>query len=193
MAINKKVLIATLKHPIVLAKVMLRCKDKTDVERYERLIMDDDFIAVEANTDALMQVMVTDTTLWGGDLWLAFLPNESDEKFMYGFGVNVAYNGVVDFLPCGVRETNPIIAWIRNFFANRTSTNQKIDPFCLYALKTSLLPLCNKENIDKLYEVSEAVKSIPCDAWGDFFDRFYPFYKELINQHSLIDALESQK
>ena len=193
MAINKKGLMAILKHPIVFAKVMLRCKDKTDVERYERLIMDDNFIATEANTDALMQVIVADTTLWGGDLWLVFLPNESDAKFMYGFGVNVAYNGVCDFLSCGIRETNPIIAWVRNFFANRTSANQKIDPLCLHALRTALLPLCNKENIDKLYEISEAVKSIPCEAWGDFFNRFYPFYKKLIHQYSLIDVLESQK
>ena len=186
MAINKKGLIATFRHPVRLAKVMMRCNNKADVERYERLVNDEKFIAVEANIDAFMQVMVTDTALWGGDLWLAFLPTESDAEFMYGFGVDVAYDAVIEFLACGIRETNPVISWMRNFFANRTSTDQKIDPFCLIALKTSLLPLCNEENMDKLYEASEAVKSIPCEAWGDFI-KFYQYYKELVNQYSLID------
>ena len=78
MAINKKGLIAMLKHPIALARVMNLCKDKTDVARYERLLEDDNFLSVEANVDAFMQVIVTDTALWGGDLWLVFLPNESE-------------------------------------------------------------------------------------------------------------------
>ena len=46
MAINKKAIITTLKHPVALAKVMMRCKDKTDVERYERLVNDDNFLSV---------------------------------------------------------------------------------------------------------------------------------------------------
>ena len=192
MAINKKAIITTLKHPVALAKVMMRCKDKTDVERYERLVNDDNFLSVEANVDAFMQVLVTDTTLWGGDLWLVFLPNESDAEFMYGLGVNTAYNGVIDFLSCGIRETNPVIAWVRNFFANRTSSSQKIDFFCLHALKTSLLPLCNEENVDKLYEVAEAVKSIPWEACGNFLDDLYPCYKALMERYSLVDMLDTE-
>ena len=191
MAANKKALIAMLKHPVTLVKVMMRCKDKTDVERYEKLVKDDDFISVEANVDAFMQVMVTDTALWGGDLWLVFLPNESDAEFMYGFGVTTAYNGALDFLACGIRETNPVISWVRHFFANRTSPSQKIDPFCLCALKTSLLPIYNEENVDKLYEVAEAVKTIPCEAWGDFAHGFYPYYKELMSEYSLADIMKS--
>ena len=191
MAANKKALIAMLKHPVTLVKVMMRCKDKTDVERYEKLVMDDDFVSVEANLNAFMQVMVTDTALWGGDLWLVFLPNESDAEFMYGLGVNTAYNGVIDFLACGIRETNPVISWVRHFFANRTSPSQKIDPFCLRALITSLLPLCNEENVDKLHEVSKAVKNIPCEAWGNFGEGFYPYYKALMSEYSLVDILES--
>ena len=192
MATSKKALMEMLKHPVTLVKVMMRCKDKTDVERYEKLVKDDDFISVEANVDAFMQVMVTDTALWGGDLWLAFLPNESDSEFMYGLGVNTAYNGAVAFLSCGIRETNPVIAWVRHFFANRTSPSQKMDSFCLHALETSLLPLCNEENVDKLYEVTEAVKTIPCEAWGDFVHGFYPYYKELMSEYSLADIMESQ-
>ena len=191
MAASKKALIAMLKHPVTLVKVMMRCKDKTDVERYEKLVKDDDFISIEANVDAFMQVMVTDTALWGGELWLVFLPNKSDAEFMYGFGVTTTYNAVLDFGACGIRETNPVISWVRHFFENRTSPSQKIDPFCLNALRTSLLPLCNEENVDKLYEVAEAVKSIPCEAWGDFLDGFYPFYKALMEKYSLDDILES--
>ena len=191
MAINKKAIIAILKHPIALVKVMMRCKDKTDVERYERLINDDNFLSVEANVNAFMQVVVTDTTLWGGELWQVFLPNESDADFMYGLGVTTTYNSVIEFLACGIRESNPVIAWVRHFFATRTSPNQKIDSYCLYALKNSLLPLYNEENVDKLYEVAEAVKSIPCEAWGNFLDGFYPFYKVLMEKYSLDDILES--
>ena len=192
MAINKKALITTLKHPVALAKVMIRCKDKTDIKRYERLIEDDSFLSVEANVDAFMQVMVTDTVLWGGDLWMVFVPNESDNEFLYGFGVNLAYNGVIKFLSCGIRETNPVIAWVRNFFATRTSSTQKIDPFCLHALQKSLQPLYDEENVDKLYEVSDAAKSIPCEAWGDFINDFYPFYKKIVNEYNLIDIIESE-
>ena len=192
MAINKKALMTMLKHPVALVKVMMLCKDKTDVERYERLVKDDDFISVEANIDAFMQVMVSDTALWGGELWLAFLPTESDAEFMYGGGVTTAYTGALDVLACGIRETNPIISWVSHFFANRTSPSQKIDSFCLCALKTSLLPLCNEENVDKLYEVTEAVKTIPCEAWGNFLESFYPYYKDLMGEYSLVDILKSQ-
>ena len=192
MAVNKKAILATLKHPVTLVKVMMRCKDKTDVERYERLLDDDNFLGVQANRDALMMVVVTDTTLWGGDLWLAFLPNENDADFMYGFGVSTAYHCVIDLLACGIRESNPVISWIRHFFATRTSPNQKIDSVCLHALTKSLLPLHDAADVDKLYEVAEAVKSIPCEAWGDF-QAFYPYYKDLVEKYSLMNILEESK
>ena len=191
MAKSKKTIIGRIKHLKALVKVMARCKDKTDVKRYERLVDDREFLSVQENIDAFMQVMVTDTALWGGDLWLVFLPHESDDEFSYGLGVNTAYNSVIDFLDCGIRESNPVIAWVRNFFACRTSKNQKIDSFCIHALKTSLLPLCNEESMDKLYEVSESVKAIPCEAWGNFVDGFYPFYKKLVEENNLNDVFQS--
>ena len=190
MAINKKGLLATLKHPIVLAKVMNLCKDKTDVARYERLLEDDNFLSVEANVTAFRQVIVTDTALWGGDLWLAFLPTEYDDDFLYGWGVEAAYTAAIEFLPCGIRERNPAISWLRHFFSNRTSEKQKIDSACLLALKKSLMPLCNKEDIDKFYEAAEAVKEIPCEAWGDFAKDFYPFYREWVAKYGLTDIMK---
>lgn len=191
MTTNLKTILRRFRYPIAVAKVMMRCKDKTDVKRYERILDDQNFLADEKNAEAFMKVLVTDTTLWGGDLWLAFLPNESDEKFLYGLGVETAYLGVFDFVSCGIRESNPVIMWIRHFFANRTSPNQKIDSTCLYALNKSLLPLCNEENMDKLYEAAESVKAIPCEAWGDFTNKFYPFYKELVKKYDLIDVVNT--
>ena len=122
MAINKKAIAAFLKHPVTLVKVMIRCKDKTDVERYEKLANDEEFLQNSTNIDAFMQVLVTDTALWGGDLRRVFLPNENDADFLYGFGVNLAYNCVINFIACGIRESNPIIAWVRHFFASRDSS-----------------------------------------------------------------------
>ena len=42
---------------------------------------DDNFLLVEANMNAFKQVLVTDTALWGGDLWLVFLPHKTDADF----------------------------------------------------------------------------------------------------------------
>ena len=183
-----------LKKKRCLSKVRKLCADKTDVERYERLARDDAFIAKSENIDALMQVMVEDNDLWGGSLLTVFLPTEDDEEFEFGFGVNVAYNTTVQFLDCGINESNPVISWIRHFFENRTDNKQKIDAFCLCVLRTSLLPLYTSEDVkdlEKFFEVAEIVnKLIPCCAWGNFLDDFSPYYKALVDEYSLVNAFD---
>lgn len=192
MAENKRSFISTLKYIASIGYIMLITCDKNDESRYERVANADKLTPSQEFVDAMMWVIVKDKVLWGGDLCSAFLENEHDDTFEFGLGVNTAYNGVIDFISCGIRKNNPVIALIRNFFATRNSSTQKIEPFCLMVLKKSLLPLCNEENIDKLYEVVECAKKvIPGEAWGNFSDGFYPYYMALIEEFDLINVLES--
>ena len=46
MAKSKKTIIGRIKHLKALVKVMARCKDKTDVKRYERLVDDSEFLSI---------------------------------------------------------------------------------------------------------------------------------------------------
>ena len=96
MATNKKGLIAKLKHSAALAKVRKLCQDKTDAERYERLVEDEDFLSVEANRAAFMQVIVEDDELWGGDLKSVFIATESDSDFTFGSAIRAVKSPITN-------------------------------------------------------------------------------------------------
>ena len=181
----------------VLERVLEHCRDKSNANRYNAFLLDDEFPSTPESINAFAQIMIEDDDPWGGDLTSVFLPTDYDEaykkKYGYGVGIVTAYELAVNDINRTV-PLNASISLINHFFKNRISPKQRIDPKCFFLLKITLASLLervtNEEKAQQYLDVLQSLKdTIPCSVWSDFFI-FLPYCEQFMKKNDLINRTE---